>query len=167
MNRRRFLQSTFSAAVVAIILSRCGFIGSDYVPTEKTLRRWAGTFVVEGAVNVEPLYGNIDVDSVIGRYEALAPPDAVLAEIERRATRAGWQVVQREGTFREFHRVTPGSFEIARVRINGARRVTVGWLQVDGSRTAEDAAHSVEGSWAAAELWPRCQKETASIDPRT
>lgn len=141
------------------IAASCGIIGSEYVPTETVFRSRLDVFIAHPAGDVKPLYGNIDVDSMIGTYAVDASAgDATLSEIAVRATHDRWQLARSEHGLREFHRVTRGrspSFEVVRLQMRADGRVVVGWLQVDGSQTTDEAARSVEGRWAANELWPR------------
>jgi hypothetical protein len=155
-------------AALAIIVSACGVVGSDYVPTDETFRKRIGPFISERGVDVEPIYGNIDVDSVFGKYVVNADAsNEIVAEITERATRSGWTLQQRQATEYEFHKRTNAvrpSYEIVRVIYRGQQPVIVyvAWLQTDGVTTPTEARESVEGKWAGREFWPRFEREVAS-----
>jgi len=157
-----------AASAVAIIVAACGIVGSDYEPTDETFRKRVGTFISDKATSVDPIYGNVDVDSLFGKYvvNGVAPGE-VLAEIRERATRAGWTLERPSAAGYEFHKRTneaqPG-YEIVRVICRGERPVTVyiAWLQTDGVASASEAKKSVEGAWATREFWPRFERAVAS-----
>jgi hypothetical protein len=155
MNAIRWLQ-----AGVALGGAICLLACSDSVSTEEIFRRHAAPFILDGATNVKPSYGNIDVDSVVGSY-ALPPgttTESALTQAERLGQDDGWELTRRERDFRELAKVTSGNgagVEIVRLRTNARSSMVVGWLQVDRVSTPEEAVRSIEGEWAAKHLWPR------------
>lgn len=161
MTRRDVL----AAAVLTVVVMACGVIGSDYEPTDETFRRRVGTFILDRAINVDPIYGNIDVDSLWGQYVVNdAAPNEVLGGILGRATQLGWTLEQQRATESQFHKRTGSSYEIVRVICRGQQPVTVyvAWLQIDGATTSIEARESVEGKWAAREFWPRFERAVTS-----
>lgn len=144
--------------IVILIADACGPFDSDYVPTEATFRKRAGQFMVSDARDVEPEYGNIDVDSLFGRYVVKQRTVAsILRDIERNGRAAGWAVTARSEAGYSFSRVTltgNRSSEVVRVVCAG-RFVHVAWIQIDGAGTEVEAKGSVEGKWAERKFWPR------------
>ena len=57
-----------SVVTLWVVLASCGIVGSDYEPTDETFRKRLGTFISDKASNIDPIYGNIDVDSLFGKY---------------------------------------------------------------------------------------------------
>lgn len=152
-------------SALAIVVTACGVVGSDYEPTDETFRKRLGTFISEGAVNVEPIYGNIDVDSLFGKYVVNgATSNEVLGEVAERAARSGWTLERQHASEYEFHKRDGSSYEIVRVVCRGQQPATVyvGWLQTDGVTTPIEARESAEGKWAGREFWPRFEREAAS-----
>jgi hypothetical protein len=155
MNAIRWVQAGVGLGG-AICLLAC----SDYVPTEETFRTHAAPFILEGARNLKPSYGNIDVDSVLGSYALPigTTSESALTQAERLGQDEGWELTRRERDFRELAKITTGNgagVEIVRLRTNARARMVVGWLQVDRVSTPEEAVRSIEGQWAAMHLWPR------------
>ena len=151
---------------LSIAIASCGMVGSDYEPTDEVFRNRLGMFISKRAIDVAPIYGNADVDSLFGKYAVnAATPGEVLAEIADQATRDGWTLERQQATESELHKRTSGvGYEIVRVVCRGQQPVTVyvAWLQTDGATTANEARESGEGKWASRRFWPRFEREVAS-----
>jgi hypothetical protein len=152
-----------AALLACALVAGCGIVGSDYVPTEETFRRRAGTFILDGAATLEPTYGNIDVNSMFGKYVVVGHSrEEVLAQIGERALEVGWTTAHHSAASREFHRPTPGTiptYEIARVVCTESPlTVHVAWLQVHHATKSIDVARTSEGEWAEREFWPRFER---------
>jgi hypothetical protein len=173
----RILNSLSPLVVVELLIST-GFVGllilgvvvfsNEYVPSADELqhREALAPFLVKPS-NVEGIYGNRDVDSVVFRYTTAEGEDAFWQRVEQQSKVRAWIVVAPEGEARRFERAIPPdrkglfwSVEEVRVRyLRANRAVVVGWVQADERHAVTRLAECSESRFAESAIWPHLRGE--------
>lgn len=162
-------------ALMLILLISCERASDmDYIPTPAQIGSWLPEFISDGG-NVEGLYGNMDIDSVIFRYTLNAKgkisANDILSNIIVQAEKEGWVLVVRGSENMRFNRFRPsGNFfsseDIRVVFIPKNLRVYVAWVQADSSKPVSRFEDTSEWKFAKRVIWPKLESYVAQEENR-
>jgi hypothetical protein len=115
-----------------------------------------GIFLVR-ADQVEGIYGNEDVDSMIFKYRTSVESESELRDALSEAIEGSeWRETSAGDKFLEYRRTVRRSFEVVRIDLmEPSRTVVVAYVQADGSRSDAAFEDTGESRWAARNIWPR------------
>jgi hypothetical protein len=140
----------------------------SYVPTAEQVlaRKEFRPFLIEPS-NVEGVYANADVDSVVFRYTTAADEPEFWRRIEWQIAGSSWVAVAPEGAVRRFQRVIPPVgqqvswwVDELRVRYRPAdRSVAVGWVQADPRQAVAGLSECSEAGYAERAIWRHLRGE--------
>jgi hypothetical protein len=128
----------------------------EFVPDTEMIKRTLDMFLVR-ADQVEGIYGNEDVDSMIFKYRTSVQSESELRGALSIAIEGSeWRETSAGGEFLEYRRTLRRSFEVVRLSfLEPTRTVVVAYVQADGSRNDVAFEDTGESRWAAKNIWPR------------
>ena len=141
----------------------------DYVPTPEQVKSTLPEFFIDES-QIEGLYGNMDIDSMIFRYtykvSTQASAEAILSTIAENAQKKGWKLSKKQPTRLIFNRFGPrGKFfssEEVRVEIVQKKlRVYVAWVQADSRKPVLRFEDTGESKFANRVIWPKLKAYVA------
>ena len=133
---------------------------NEYTPSVEVIKKNESRVFMVEPTEVESLYGNLDVDSLIYSYRTtVSDADLFWSCIEQRAVDHGWKLVKREIDDRQYELVEnhpggmPYKHQVAVAINRDTLEVVLGWAREDGERT-----QSGEDGWFFADvLLPKLQ----------
>jgi len=145
----------------------------DYSPSQRDVEAVLGGLIPRGS-QVEPLYANNDVDSMIVRFREIVDGRPASGQefasdsFVESAKLTGWQDAGRRGRFGVLQRTKPGpvyfSLETVKFVFSGDGWCYLGYLQADleeePAAPLEDMDVS-EAKWARRVLWPKLEEYVA------
>ena len=163
LNERSILLCVYLSVFLLVMVSCTGNVSP--VKVSKTN---FPEFIIENA-EVEVLYRDADVDSVILKYPLIAEvvtSEKALWRIEKAAEQRGWKVIEKNATAVRFARFYWGpaflSVEDARViLIPESLKIYVAWVQADSREKVARIEDTAEGKWARRILWPKLESYIA------
>lgn len=148
----------------------------NYVPTHAQITRQLPEFITVGAQHIEGLDANMDIDSMLFRYNVETDEQItlhnVLSEIQSKAEKARWKISGMEPTAIHFQRIEKrGKFfsaeEVRVIAIPHTSRVYVAWVQADSRKEISQFQDTSEARYAKRVVWPQLdsyiQRESAFI----
>jgi len=135
----------------------------NYVPTHAQITKQLPEFITAGAQHIEGLYANMDIDSMLFRYNVETDEQMtihnVLSEIQSKAEKARWKISGIEPAAIHFQRIEKrGKFfsaEEVRVAIPQTSRVYVAWVQADSRKEISQFQDTSEARYAKRVVWPQ------------
>ena len=173
--------SSLVVYLLAATLAGCGLVSKETVPSPELIRKWLGAFLIE-ADQVQGIYRNLDVDSLVFTYRTTLQTDADFRNALREALAdSKWeQNTNAEGyvefgrTFRrgETSQERPDmaaffSCEVVRLSFDPETgTVVVAYVQADTTKDVECFEQTSAGRWAASVVWPKFErlKGKGSVD---
>ena len=160
--KKLFIVCIFAIPIISFL--RCDFLNMEYIPEAGQLRANHSTFLIDDS-NLQGVYANQDVDSVLFKYMSTAKnEEAFWANLNMNAQAGGWKHVEQQDTFCRYERIIarPGQYSSAedvRVAYNKKTRgVVVVWVQADESDVPKTFADTSESKWAERVIWPKFKK---------
>lgn len=154
----------FITVAIPVIFSACSQLEMDYVPTPSELREGWAEFIIDGT-NLQGIYGNQDVDSVIFTYKTnIADEKSFWAHFDEVARDNHWNALPIEKEVRRYERIIPRSsrndfhsVEEVRIACRAATMIiTVAWVQADEFKLPEHFPQTgPEGNFARQFIWPK------------
>jgi hypothetical protein len=150
--------------VVFLVVSLASFdpMPMDYVPTAGLIKQHGGVQpFLQGAQDVQGVYGNHDVDSLVFTYRTqIAAPAEFWQRVDEAGEQAGWTPLTETGDVRRYERAYAtrllSSAEAARVALDPKSGVVaVGWLQWDGVAPDASFTDTRGAAWAEEVIWPK------------
>ncbi|MCO6046862.1 hypothetical protein NG895_23430 [Aeoliella sp. ICT_H6.2] len=135
---------------------------SSYVPTqEKLLAKENPTgFLLDGADDVNGVYGNLDVDCVIytATYDHL-DSDAFWKSVAESTSSRGWKLTEEGSSYRAY-KLDPstGEQELRIAHSADQHLATIGWIQIDARHDSKEQAEGAEQHFASTSFWPRFEQ---------
>ena len=151
---------------ILVIFNACYQLDMDYVPTPPQLREsnWYSEFIID-ETNLQGIYGNQDVDSVIFTYATnIADETSFWTLLDKIARDHHWKALPVEDNVRRYERIIPRTENIRyhsaeEVRIacrSETMTITVAWVQADELKLPEHFPKTgPEGSFAREVIWPK------------
>ncbi|MEX2138425.1 MAG: hypothetical protein WD894_04145 [Pirellulales bacterium] len=136
-----------------------------YVPDAEQLLRPGSasrTFIVDHT-EVNGVYGNNDVDSVVFTYITELEESAFWKALDWFAKRDGWKLRKSRPSHRRYLRVIPKTgrdvfHSVAEVRVAywpAHRTVVVAWVRADTSKLPDQLPTGAQGAFAEEIVWPK------------
>ncbi len=156
-------------SLVMLIISCSNTFKMDYIPTFVEIKSKLPEFIVDES-QIEGLYGNMDVDSMIFRYtpkfNAQMSKEDILWNIIVKAQTKGWELVERKTSALRFNRFGPmGKFfnaeEVHIIIIQKNLRIYVAWVQADSMKSVSRFEDTTEWRFAKNVIWPKLESYVA------
>jgi len=149
---------------ILVIFSACSQLDMEFVPTPSELRVGWAEFIID-ETNLQGIYGNQDVDSVIFSYTTnIADEKSFWALMNRRLRDHHWIALPVEDKVRRYERIIPRnnksryhSAEEVRIAYRAeTMTIFVAWVQADAFKLPEHfPTTGPEGRFARKVIWPK------------